>query len=208
MIAGDISPVATQLVTMPLNAFADSSLPPRAATAPSLGGSGLSALATSGPEAYGLAGSWSPAGGPNAHPALGRMAGDEPRSPVLVVDDDRAIRDSLRMVLEDAGYAVIEAGDGLEAMGVLRGTPRAMVVLLDIMMPRMSGEDVVREVARDDRLRETLSIVVLTANRHALTPSFLGQLQSLRIPILDKPPDIDDVIAHVTRAEQRLDRER
>lgn len=162
------------------------------------------APAAFGPAAYGLPGSWSPPGGPDPHSALSQAARDELHNPVLVVDDDRAIRDSLRMVLEDAGYTVVEASDGMEAMGVLRGATRPMVVLLDIMMPRMTGEDVVREVARDPRLQANHSIVIVTANRHALSPSFRAQLERLGIPILDKPPDIDDVIDHVARAEQRL----
>jgi CheY-like chemotaxis protein len=125
-------------------------------------------------------------------------------NPVLVVDDDRAIRDSLRLVLEDEGYAVVEARDGAEAMSVLRGAAQPMVVLLDIMMPRMTGEDVLREVSHDARLQTNNAFVVITANRHALSAAFRQQLLGMSIPILDKPPDIEDVIAHVMRAEQRL----
>ncbi len=125
-------------------------------------------------------------------------------SPVLVVDDDHAIRNSLRLMLEDEGYAVVEARDGLEAMRVLRGAERPMVVLLDIMMPRMTGEEVLREVSRDARLQSNNAFVVITANRHALSTAFRHQLTGMGIPILDKPPDIEDVIAHVARAELRL----
>jgi CheY-like chemotaxis protein len=137
-------------------------------------------------------------------PGYGGALSAASHHPVLVVDDDHAIRNSLRLMLEDEGYAVVEAGDGVEAMRVLRGAERPMVVLLDIMMPRMGGEEVVREVSRDARLQSNNAFVVITANRHALSTAFQRQLTDMSIPILDKPPDIDDVIAHVARAEQRL----
>jgi CheY-like chemotaxis protein len=154
-----------------------------------------------------LAGPWSHlAGGPQ--PAFGDTTREQTHNPVLVVDDDRAIRDSLRLMLEDEGYAVVEAGDGVEAIRVLRGAERPMIVLLDIMMPRMNGEEVLREVARDARLKTNNAFVVVTANRHALSAAFRQQLTGMSIPILDKPPDIDDVIAYVARAAERLPTER
>src|SRR5262245_58413653 len=55
---------------------------------------------------------------------------------VLLVDDDQAIRETLRFALEDAGYQVLEAADGIAALQALRATPTGMVVLLDLMMPK------------------------------------------------------------------------
>ncbi len=155
---------------------------------------------------YGPGESWSQLADTDSdsQPRLAGAPRENAHNPVLVVDDDRAIRDSLRMVLEDEGYAVVEARDGVEAMSVLRGDARPMVVLLDIMMPRMSGEDVLREVSRDSRLQATHAFIVITANRRALSSAFRQQLDGMRIPVLEKPPDIEDVIAHVARAERRL----
>lgn len=65
---------------------------------------------------------------------------------VLVVDDDADIRDSLAMLLADR-YRVVTAADGREALAVLQDGG-ADVVLLDLMMPVMSGEDLVRELRR------------------------------------------------------------
>src|SRR6516165_4584281 len=58
---------------------------------------------------------------------------------VLVVDDDDAIRETLRSVLEDAGYTVVEDHDGLAAVQRLRRSRTPMVVLLDLMMPGLDG---------------------------------------------------------------------
>src|SRR4029453_111091 len=62
--------------------------------------------------------------------------------PVLVVDDDPDIRETLRFVLEDAGYPVYCAENGREALQVLEGAKhRPGLILLDLMMPIMSGEE-------------------------------------------------------------------
>ncbi|EHJ49182.1 response regulator receiver protein [Solidesulfovibrio carbinoliphilus subsp. oakridgensis] len=66
---------------------------------------------------------------------------------VLVVDDDPSIRALIRLYLEGAGYAVIEAADGRLAMSALAGQPVDLVVL-DIFMPEMDGLEVL-QVLRD-----------------------------------------------------------
>lgn len=65
---------------------------------------------------------------------------------VLIVDDDADIRDSLAMLLADR-YRVVTAADGREALAVVQDGG-ADVVLLDLMMPVMSGEELVRELRR------------------------------------------------------------
>src|SRR5260370_30893572 len=79
---------------------------------------------------------------------------------VLVVDDDDATRVVLRLVLEDAGYIVHEASDGLLAMNVLLTSPYPLVVVLDLMMPRMSGTEIL----------ELFANAPAWAQRHALPP--------------------------------------
>jgi two-component system response regulator MprA len=78
---------------------------------------------------------------------------------VLVVDDEPAVADAVARALRLEGYDVSTAGEGLAALGELeRGRPDALV--LDVMMPRMDGLEVARELrARGDRL----PILMLTA---------------------------------------------
>ena len=73
---------------------------------------------------------------------------------VLVVEDDADIVDLLELYLTGGGYSVISAGDGVEALELLRERS-ADVVLVDIMMPRMNGYDFIKE------LRRTSSMPVL-----------------------------------------------
>jgi len=60
------------------------------------------------------------------------------RASVLIVDDETSIRESLRMVLEFEGYRIEEAGNGLEALRIVRDRPPD-AILLDIRMPEMDG---------------------------------------------------------------------
>ena len=65
--------------------------------------------------------------------------------PILVVDDERAMREGLRDNLEFEGYAVDEAADGQAALGKILGGAYRLVVL-DVMMPQKSGFEVLREI--------------------------------------------------------------
>lgn len=65
---------------------------------------------------------------------------------ILVVDDDSIIRQTLRVLLRDAGFEVVgEASDGVKAMEILQ-TQKAGIVLLDIDMPGSNGLDVLKEI--------------------------------------------------------------
>jgi len=57
---------------------------------------------------------------------------------ILVVDDQLALRDNVRQALEEAGYQVLSAGDGLEALSALQAQPVDLIVA-DIAMPRVNG---------------------------------------------------------------------
>lgn len=70
---------------------------------------------------------------------------------VLIVDDNDALRENLTECLEDEGYAVLGARDGLEALAALQAGPLPDVVLLDLVMPGIDGREVVRRVRADAR---------------------------------------------------------
>lgn len=115
---------------------------------------------------------------------------------VLVVDDDRDIREVLRYTLEDAGYRVFEASDGLEALKILHATSHPLVVLLDRMMPRLDGPGVLRAVLEDPVLAAHRYLLV-TAYYQSLPPTLRDLLQQLSVPVVPKPFDIDDLVEMV-----------
>ncbi|HLH14188.1 MAG TPA: response regulator, partial [Solirubrobacteraceae bacterium] len=80
---------------------------------------------------------------------------------VLVVEDDAATRDVLRRLLEKEGWTVVEAEDGRAALERL-AHERPALLLLDLMMPRMDGFELVAELQRHDQWR-SIPVVVVTA---------------------------------------------
>jgi two-component system, OmpR family, response regulator MprA len=78
---------------------------------------------------------------------------------VLVVDDDRAVRESLRRSLEFNGYAVALAADGAEALASISGSVPDVVVM-DVMMPRLDGLEATRALRKAGN---DVPILVLTA---------------------------------------------
>ncbi len=81
---------------------------------------------------------------------------------VLVVDDDEAIRETLREVLSDEGYRVEVAENGARALERMRAPVRPGLVLLDLMMPVMSGWEVLDILRADDHLN-AIPVVVVSA---------------------------------------------
>jgi two-component system, OmpR family, response regulator MprA len=79
---------------------------------------------------------------------------------VLVVDDERAVRDSLRRALELEGYDVELAADGEEALARLGQNGEPDAIVLDILMPRMDGLEVCRRLRREGH---RLPVLMLTA---------------------------------------------
>lgn len=123
----------------------------------------------------------------------------------LIVDDDKDIRATLRWLLEDAGYQVVEAVEGGAALKVLRTTPHHMVVLLDLMMPNgIDGESALLTAAQDAKLISQHSFILMTAAATTLRLAFVTLLSRLEIPVLHKPFDVDDALALVEAATQRL----
>lgn len=123
---------------------------------------------------------------------------------VLVVDDDRAIRETLRLALEEEGYSVIEAPDGAAALDILHATLQPMVVLLDLRMPRVSGDEVLRRVARNPQLTARNAFALVTANLHTLAPASDDLLDRMHVPVIAKPFELDELLDVVERMAYRL----
>ncbi len=110
---------------------------------------------------------------------------------ILVVDDDRAVRDSLRRSLAFNGYQVELAGDGQAALdAVVAQRPDAMV--LDVMMPRLDGLEVCRRLRSSG---DDLPILVLTA-REAVSDRVAG-LDAGADDYLPKPFALEELLARL-----------
>jgi two-component system response regulator MprA len=115
----------------------------------------------------------------------------ETRPHVLVVDDDRAVRESLRRSLEFNGYAVSLATDGAEALaGISATNPDAIV--MDVMMPRLDGIETTRALRS---VGNQVPILVLTA-RDAVGDRVEG-LDAGADDYLTKPFALDELLARL-----------
>ncbi len=116
----------------------------------------------------------------------------------LVVDDDAAIRETLYQLLEDEGYKVEQAPDGIVALNTLRATDAQMIVLLDVMMPRLDGLGVLEAVTRDEQLALRHRFVVMTASSGSITATLDELMRKFNIPTLIKPFAIDELLSKLS----------
>ena len=114
---------------------------------------------------------------------------------ILVVDDEPAILDLLTVLLDDEGYVVLPAGDGMTALEVLTGTAVSLVVA-DVMMPRLGGVELIRAIRAREDLRSVPAILVSAAVR----PSVDGLGDCVFLP---KPFDLAELLDAVHRAVSR-----
>jgi DNA-binding NtrC family response regulator len=68
---------------------------------------------------------------------------------IMIVEDDRAVRELLREILKRAGHEVVDAGNGKEAMALYRRSPTDLVIT-NILMPEKEGLETIQELTRED----------------------------------------------------------
>ena len=115
---------------------------------------------------------------------------------ILVVDDEQSYRDALRVALEREGFRVEVAADGAEAIQVFDAV-RPQLVLLDVMLPRISGLDVCRQI----RAKSQVPIIMVTA-RNAEIDAVVG-LEVGADDYVTKPFRLRELVARVRAALRR-----
>jgi two-component system, OmpR family, KDP operon response regulator KdpE len=118
---------------------------------------------------------------------------------VLIADDDADIREATRLILEDAGYTVIDTPNGGAALDLLHTSQERLIVLLDMRMPD-DGQSVIADIEQDALLAERHRYILFTATSEPSPPVAVN----LQIPILRKPFDLDELFSAVARAAEKL----
>jgi DNA-binding response OmpR family regulator len=106
---------------------------------------------------------------------------------VLIVEDEADIRETLEEFLADEGYAVRTAPNGAVALQVLAEPELPCVVLLDLMMPVLDGNEVIERMKRSDRLARVP--IVITTSDPSRAPA--------GIPVLRKPMSLHAILDRV-----------
>ncbi len=113
--------------------------------------------------------------------------------PILVVDDDLAIRIMLETILEEEGYSVVLAPNGQEGLEIARKQPLS-IILLDLMMPVLNGWQFLEVVKQSPDL-QTLPILVLSASREVAKVSKEGAVKAF----IPKPFEVDKLLNYIER---------
>ena len=120
---------------------------------------------------------------------------------ILVVDDDRAIRETLRAILEDEGYRVTTAANGREALERLERAPPPALCIVDLVMPVLDGWELCAELARRPALAR-VPVLLVSANSH-LDGAGLA-LETVHL--MRKPISFDRLLEYVERYCRRAPR--
>jgi two-component system alkaline phosphatase synthesis response regulator PhoP len=119
---------------------------------------------------------------------------------ILVADDEPHIGRIIKMKLEQGPFKVSLAYDGQEALDLVNGDDKVDLAVLDLMMPKLSGLDVLRQIREQEKFK-SLPCIILTAGgdaRHERDALALGATQFLTKPF--SPKKLYALVARLTGA--------
>jgi CheY-like chemotaxis protein len=114
------------------------------------------------------------------------------RKRILVVDDEKDVVEFLSDLLEDNGYDVTPAYDGVEAMELI-AKERPDLILMDLQMPKETGTGLYRKLHNKKEYKD-IPVVVISG----LSGNYLAVSKS--VAVIDKPPKEEDVLREVRKA--------
>jgi CheY-like chemotaxis protein len=113
---------------------------------------------------------------------------------ILVVDDDQTVRDFIADYLEQSGFAVVKAEDGLRAIQRLKGNPEISLLLSDLCMPTMNGVELAKAC---HQLRPHLPIILVSGYHENFD---LSQVKPFVHALVNKPFDLDTIVETIAGA--------
>jgi CheY-like chemotaxis protein len=115
---------------------------------------------------------------------------------ILLVDDEKNLRILVKEVLSEGGYTVRTVASGVECLKKLK-TFRPDLIIMDMMMPKMSGYDTIKEIRKDPK-NDDIRIVVLTVSKVAEAAKF--QLSKYNVSdYINKPFDNEELIKRLKK---------
>jgi CheY-like chemotaxis protein len=120
------------------------------------------------------------------------MVASEPKSKggnILIVEDELEVRENLKMFLELEGFQIFSANNGKEALAILRTMPTPCLILLDLLMPVMTGREFLEKKLQEGRLAD---IPVYVVSGIANPPHLVGT-----VGFVQKPIELDGLLRKV-----------
>jgi len=115
---------------------------------------------------------------------------------IYIAEDNPILLQGLERALTANGYSVATAADGREMLNLLRDAPLPDILLLDVMMPNVSGIDVLDAVRSDPRTAH-LPVMLITAAAEELVPG--STLQERGVDVLLKPFRLNELLSRIER---------
>jgi DNA-binding response OmpR family regulator len=114
---------------------------------------------------------------------------------ILVIDDDTAVRTTVRVLLERAGYDVVEAADGRQGGRLLEGVD---LVITDLLMPEVDGVDFLSRIRREGH---AVPVIAMSGGGKVDSKSYLEVARALgAFATIAKPFDLEHLLATVREA--------
>lgn len=114
----------------------------------------------------------------------------QPSHTILVVEDDDAIRESVQYFLEDEGYRVVLASNGLEALEKLEEIQCPCLIILDLFMPVMDGKGFL-EKTKNKKVGKIFSIPVVLVSAAPPSSEEIREVKPMVEAYIKKPVDLD-----------------
>jgi DNA-binding response OmpR family regulator len=122
---------------------------------------------------------------------------DRVRTTALVVDDDVCVRSLLAELLVEEGFDVSQASNGFSGLR-LATEHQPQVILLDLVLPELSGQELLREL-REHHLTRDAAIVIVSGNAETLSDKQIAEVDA----VVRKPFDVSALVATLRQALQR-----
>ena len=125
---------------------------------------------------------------------------DDNKKTILVVEDEPALREAIKLKLEKAGIEVWTAGNGLETLSILR-EKKPMLVWLDVLMPGMNGLELLQKIRQDENFKNLAVVIVsVSAGQEKIKQAFSLNVLDY---IIKSEYTIDEI---VNKVEEILDK--
>ncbi len=115
---------------------------------------------------------------------------------ILVIDDSKVIRMHVKDMLPAGNFDVLEAKDGLEGYNMLR-TEQPQLIMLDFLLPRMSGWEVYQEIQKDDQLK-VIPLVMMSGRKEEVVEKIPEPFE--HFAFIEKPFDQKQLVAAIKEA--------
>lgn len=117
---------------------------------------------------------------------------------ILVIDDSRVIRNMVRDMLPEDSFEIIEAADGIKGLEAAK-TNKPWMIILDFILPRMSGFEVYERLQQDPELSR-IPLVIMSGRREEVTSKIPEPFDDRYLVFVEKPIDQNQLMAAIKKA--------